>query len=145
MSRRQIYPLQPPHLIQLFSRKLTQCGRVRLRVCLDTTMHVKSLLSSLQGSTPRSAQVWQGTGSAHRLDVKRANVVPPMGTALPGPWTSHIVKTICDVRSREGYLMGSMMVWFHLLGVTFAITGSWRWGLTCKLEQNPCKPSGRVA
>jgi hypothetical protein len=51
----------------------------------------------------------------YRFELNSLIVVPPMGTARPGPCTSHIVKAICEVRSSEGYVMGKRMLWDHLL------------------------------
>ena len=61
-------------------------------------------------------------------------VVPPMGTAFPGPCTSQMVNAICEVRSKEGYVMGRMIVWFHL-GLISSIPSRMIL-ITYKLEEN---------
>lgn len=50
---------------------------------------------------------------------KSETVVPPTGTALPGPYTSQMVRATCALRGKSGYFTGSFSHSFQLQRNTF--------------------------
>lgn len=62
----------------------------------------------------KNSPLWTSVQNAYPYFPKSDTVVPPTGTAFPGPYTSHIVKATWAFLGRSGYFTGSFSHSFQL-------------------------------
>lgn len=62
----------------------------------------------------KNSPLWTSGQNAYPYFPKSDTVVPPTGTAFPGPYTSHIVKATWAFLGRSGYFTGSFSHSFQL-------------------------------